>query len=203
MKDTAWSNALQHDLSHVGIFKIKQFADKDNRIKQWLVWIKMQYFHDVSQFGIIRDILVWEKDQFPVCWEMTKVRKEVFGRTAWQRQWLEAGIALEGILPPLLQPTLEEQCLAKMYVRTPYIHLWLVIIRCLEALYSRVAVLCCKACQVGVVLVIILVICSYVPCWLFLPCLLQALLCDHSSGQDLGILTETHTWSAAHGVCSL
>lgn len=82
MKDTAWSNALQGDLSHVGDFKRKTFADKDNTIKQWLVWIKVQYFHDVSQFGIIRDILGWEKDQLPVCREMTKVRQEAFGRAA-------------------------------------------------------------------------------------------------------------------------
>lgn len=82
MKDRAWSNALQRDLSYVGVFQRKPFADKDNTIKQWLIWIKVQYFHNVSQFGIIRDILVWEKDQFPVCREMTKVRKEAFGRAA-------------------------------------------------------------------------------------------------------------------------
>lgn len=58
MKDAAWSNALR-DLSHVGNFKREQFADKNNTIKQWLVWIKVQYFHAVSE--VTRDTLVWEK----------------------------------------------------------------------------------------------------------------------------------------------
>lgn len=59
MKDAAWSNALR-DLSYVGNFKREQFADKNNTIKQWLVWIKVQYFHAASE--VTRDTLVWEKD---------------------------------------------------------------------------------------------------------------------------------------------
>lgn len=82
----------------------------------------MQYFHDVSRFGIIRDILVWEKDQFPVCREMTKVRKEAFDRAAvlGKGSGLRQALHLKEYFQPLQWSTLEEQCWGRAHVSTPY-----------------------------------------------------------------------------------